>query len=415
LYLLGYDIGSSSIKAALFNAATNETVAVVQYPDSDIDMISRQSGWAEQQPEVWWQDFMIATRKLLSISGISSGEIKSIGISYQMHGLVVVDKDYHVLRPSIIWCDSRAVEIGNRALDELGTTDCFERLLNSPGNFTASKLKWVKDNEPEIYDKTHKFMLPGDFIALRLTENPVTTIPGLSEGILWDFEDKKVSAGLMNYYGFDDDLVPEIAPTFGIQGEVSRHAAEMTGLTAGTPVSFRGGDQPTNALALNVIKPNEIAATSGTSGVVYGIMDKPIYDVKSRVNSFANVNYESNDRIGVLLCLNGAGIQYSWMRHQVARSDRSYTDMERMVSTVPVGSDGLCILPFGNGAERMLENRNVNSHIYNIQFNRHNRGHLYRAALEGVAFSFVRGINILKELGIDVEVCLLYTSPSPRD
>lgn len=404
MYLLGYDIGSSAIKAALFDAATNETIAVVQYPDSDIDMISRQSGWAEQQPEVWWQDFIIATRKLLSTASINSFDIKGIGISYQMHGLVVVDKDYHVLRPSIIWCDSRAVEIGNKALDELGQTECFEKLLNSPGNFTASKLKWVKDNEPEIYDKTHRFMLPGDFIALRLTNNATTTIPGLSEGILWDFEKKEISEDLMKYYGFDEAMLPEITATLGIQGEVTNQAAEMTGLAAGTPVSFRAGDQPTNAVALNVIKPNEISATSGTSGVVYGVVDKPIYDVKSRVNSFANVNYESNDRIGVLLCLNGAGIQYSWMRHQVARNDRTYSDMERMVSTVPVGSDGLCILPFGNGAERMLENRNVNSHIFNIQFNRHNRGHLYRASLEGVAFSFVKGINILQEIGIDVGV-----------
>lgn len=405
MYLIGYDIGSSSIKAAMFDASANNTICIVQYPDAEMDMISRQSGWAEQQPEVWWQDFVLVTRKLIAQSGVRAEEIKGIGISYQMHGLVVVDHDHHVLRPSIIWCDSRGVEIGNKAFDELGHSYCLEHLLNAPGNFTASKLKWVKDNEPEIYQKTHKFMLPGDFIALRLTNNLTTTVPGLSEGILWDFARKEVSQEVLEYYGFEKEIVPDIVPTLGIQGEVTKQAAELTGLKVGTPISFRAGDQPTNALALNVMKPNEIAATSGTSGVVYGVVDKPLYDSKSRVNSFAHVNYEGNfDRIGVLLCLNGAGIQYSWMRHQVARSDRNYTDMERMVSTVPVGSDGLCILPFGNGAERMLENRNVNSHIFNIQFNRHNRGHLYRAALEGVAFSFVRGINVLKEMGLDVGV-----------
>lgn len=405
MYLVGYDIGSSAIKAALFDVDQNKTVGVVQYPDSEMDMISRQSGWAEQQPEVWWQDFMLATRKLISQTGVKAGEIAGIGIAYQMHGLVLVDKEHHVLRPSIIWCDSRGVEIGNKAFDELGQQYCLQNLLNSPGNFTASKLKWVKDNEPEIYDRTHKFMLPGDFIALRLTGNVTTTIPGLSEGILWDFEKKEISSEVLSYYGIDRELVPDIASTLGIQGEVSRQAAEMTGLKEGTPVSFRAGDQLTNALSLNVMKPNEIAATSGTSGVVYGVVDKPIFDQKSRVNSFAHVNYEENfDRIGVLLCLNGAGIQYSWMKHQIARTDRNYTDMERMVSTVPVGSDGLCILPFGNGAERMLENKNVNSHIFNVQFNRHNRGHLYRAALEGVAFSFVRGIKLLEEMGLNVGV-----------
>ena len=403
--LIGYDIGSSSIKAAIFDASKNHTVGVTNYPESEMDMISRRSGWAEQQPEIWWQDLIYATRKLLSESGVNGKDIRGIGLSYQMHGLVLVDKDKHVLRPSIIWCDSRGVEIGKQALDGMGEDFCFENLLNAPGNFTASKLKWVKDNEPEIYQKTDKFMLPGDYIAMKLTEECCTTSTGLSEGIFWDFQQTDVSKEVLDYYDFDASLVPNQVPILGEQGVLSKMAAAMLGLQPGTPVTFRAGDQPCNALALNVLKPNEIAATSGTSGVVYGVVDRPIYDRKSRVNSFAHVNYEANhDRIGVLLCLNGAGIQYSWMKHQVSRGDRNYTDMERMVSTVPIGSDGLCILPFGNGAERMLENRNVNSHIFNIEFTRHNRAHLYRAALEGVAFSFVRGINIMKELGLNVDV-----------
>lgn len=405
MYLLGYDIGSSHIKAALLHAETNEPIGVVQYPDIEMDIISRQSGWAEQQPELWWQNLMSATRKLLATHNINKNEIKGIGISYQMHSLVLVDRDHHVLRPSIIWCDSRGVEIGKKAFDELGHNNCFSECLNSPGNFTASKLKWVKDNEPDIYRKVHKFLLPGDFIALKLTGELNTTILGLSEAILWNFEEKAVSQKILDYYGIDKELIPDLVPTFSRQGVVSKEAAEMTGLAEGTPITFRAGDQPTNALALNVLRPNEIAATSGTSGVVYGIVDKPIFDQKSRVNSFAHVNYEENhDRIGILLCLNGAGIQYSWMRHQIALSDRSYKDMERMVSTVPIGSDGLSILPFGNGAERMLENENVKSHIFGIQFNRHTRGHIYRAALEGVAFSFVKGVGVLKEMGINVDV-----------
>jgi xylulokinase len=405
MYLLGYDIGSSHIKAALLDTNKNKTVAVVNYPEQEMDILSRQSGWAEQQPEVWWHNVVSATRKLLSTTGVEPKNIKGIGISYQMHSLVLVDKDLHVLRPSIIWCDSRGVEIGKRAFDEIGHNECFSQCLNSPGNFTASKMKWVKDNEPDIYDKIYKFMLPGDFIAMRLTGELNITIGGLSEGIMWNFEEKKVSKSVLDYYGIDEDLIPDIVPTFGDQGIVSKEASEMTGLAIGTPVTFRAGDQPTNALALNVLRPNEIAATSGTSGVVYGVVDKPLYDARSRVNSFAHINYEENyDRIGVLLCLNGAGIQYSWMKHQVARSDRNYSDMERMVSTVPIGSDGLAILPFGNGAERLLENQNVKSHIHGIQFNRHTRAHLYRAGLEGVAFSFVKGVGVLKEMGLNVDV-----------
>jgi xylulokinase len=405
MYLLGYDIGSSVIKVALVHMDNRQLVALTQYPDQEMDMIARQSGWAEQQPEVWWQHFCMATQRLLNKTGISPYEVKGIGISYQMHGLVLIDKDQQVLRPAIIWCDSRAVTIGQQAFQEIGEEFCLGNLLNSPGNFTASKLKWVKDNEPEVYDKIDKILLPGDFIAMKLTGNTSTTIPGLSEGIFWNFKKRTIASEVLDYFQLDKQHLAEITPVFSIQGKVTKKAAGQTGLVAGIPVSYRAGDQPNNALSLNVLRPGEIAATSGTSGVVYGIVDRPVFDRKSRVNAFAHVNYEESfNRIGILLCLNGAGIEYSWIKHQVARGSHTYQDMERMVSTVPVGSEGVCVLPFGNGAERMLENRDTNAHIFNLQFNRHTRGHIYRAALEGVAFSFVYGINILKEIGLNVDV-----------
>ena len=405
MYLLGYDIGSSTIKAAIVHAATQQLVGLVQYPNQDMDMISRQRGWAEQQPEVWWQHFCTITQRLLEKTDIPPKDIKGIGISYQMHGLVLIDKEQQVLRPSIIWCDSRAVSIGQQAFQKIGQQYCLENLMNSPGNFTASKLKWVKDNEPDIYEKIDKVLLPGDFIAMKLTGEAVTTISGLTEGIFWNFNTRQIDTALLDYYDIDQSLLAERVPTFSIQGEVSSRAASRTGLAEGTPVSYRSGDQPNNALSLNVLHPGEIAATSGTSGVVYGIVDRPVYDQKSRINTFAHVNYEqAHNRIGVLLCLNGAGIQYSWIKHQIARSNHTYADMERMASSVPVGADGLCILPYGNGAERMLENREPNAHMFNLQFNRHTRGHIYRAALEGVAFSFVYGINILKELNLNVDI-----------
>ena len=368
-------------------------------------MISRQRGWAEQQPEVWWQDLCIATQRLLELTGARPKDIKGIGIGYQMHGLVLVDREQQVLRPSIIWCDSRAVAIGQQAFAELGEEHCLGEMFNSPGNFTASKLKWVKDNEPRVYERADKLLLPGDYIAMKLTGEALTTISGLTEGIFWNFKKKRVDSRLLEYYGLRECLIPDTVPTFSIQGRLTKEAAKRTGLAPGTPVAYRAGDQPNNALSLNVLNPGEVAATSGTSGVVYGIVDQPVSDAKSRVNSFAHVNYEENfDRIGVLLCLNGAGIEYSWIKRQVARSEHSYADMERMASTIPVGSDGLCLLPFGNGAERMLEDRNLNAHIFNLDFNRHTRAHLYRASLEGVAFSFVYGVNILKELGLNVDV-----------
>jgi xylulokinase len=405
MYLLGFDIGSSSIKAALVDAQSQKPVKVVQYPETEMDIISRQTGWAEQQPEIWWDNVCHATRKLLELSGVDPNDIKSIGIAYQMHGLVLIDSDHRVLRPSIIWCDSRAVEIGQQAFEQLGEQQCLQHLLNSPGNFTASKLKWVKDNEPAIFDRIYKIMLPGDYIAMKFSGEVRTTMSGLSEGMLWDFKDNQVADFLLDYFGATSDCIPELVGTFEEQGRLSSEAAGQLGLPAGIPVGYRAGDQPNNALSLNVMKPGEVAATGGTSGVVYGVVDQPVFDPQLRVNSFAHVNHTvNNPSIGVLLCINGAGIQYSYMKQQLGGEETSYQDIERMITSVPVNSDGLRVIPFGNGAERVLGNRNIGSHIINLQLNRHHKGHFYRAALEGIAFSFAYGMEVLQQMGLSVNV-----------
>jgi xylulokinase len=402
MYYIGYDIGSSSIKAALIEANSGKAAGVAQYPEREMAILSLEIGWAEQDPELWWEYTCKVTQKLLTQTGIASKKIKGIGISYQMHGLVIIDKDQKVLRPSIIWCDSRAVEIGNSAFEGLGEDQCMSNLLNSPGNFTLSKLKWVKDNEPEIFERVDKLLLPGDFIALKLTGEATTTIPGLSEGIMWDFKQNKPADWLFDYMGISTSLIPTLVPTFSNQGAVSKRASDQIGLPEGIPVLYRAGDQPNNALSLNVFHPGEIAATGGTSGVVYAVTDNSKTKEGLRVNNFAHVNYtKENPRIGKLLNINGAGIQYSWMKNLIAPAN-SYNDTNELASNVPVGSDNLRILPFGNGAERMLNNRNIGSSIINLNFNKHQNQHLFRAALEGIAFAFVYGIDILKGDGVEV-------------
>lgn len=404
-YLLGFDVGSSSVKAALVDAATRESIDSTFFPRVEMDTVSRQKGWAEQSPEIWWDNLCRACNCLLHKVDIDRNEIAAIGISYQMHGLVIVDKDQHVLRPAIIWSDSRAVGIGEEAFQKIGLDKCFEHLLNSPGNFTLSKLKWVYDNEPQVFERIHKFMLPGDYINMKLTGELNTTVSGLSEGILWDFKQNQLADFVLDYFGFDYSLVPEMVPTFGEQGVLRDEAARQLGLPAKIPVTYRAGDQPNNALSLNVTEPGEIAATGGTSGVVYAVTDQPVYDQGSRVNSFAHVNHDQDHmRIGVLLCINGAGSQYSFMKKQIARDGTSYEDMERLISSVPISSEGLRILPYGNGAERVLHNQQIGSHIINLQFNRHGRAHLYRAALEGIAFSFNYGLEVLREMGIPLDL-----------
>lgn len=402
-YLLGFDVGSSSVKASLVDSDSGVCVASAFYPEKEAPIIAVKSGWAEQDPQMWWDNAKLSLKKVMADSSVKGEDIKAIGISYQMHGLVCVDKNQNVLRPSIIWCDSRAVPYGEKAFENIGPKECLGHLLNSPGNFTASKLAWVKENEPQLFENIYKIMLPGDYIAMKLSGTINTTISGLSEGMLWDFKNKKVAKFLLDYFGFDESLIADIVPTFSVQSEVSEAAANELGLKAGTPISYRAGDQPNNALSLNVFNPGEIASTAGTSGVVYGVLGEANYDIKSRVNTFAHVNYQKDmERLGVLLCINGTGILNAWMRRNVAPEGISYSDMNDMMAGVPVGSDGITIIPFGNGAERVLENKEIGCSIHGVNFNKHGKAHLMRAAQEGIVFSFCYGMEVMQQMGMDI-------------
>lgn len=401
-YLLGFDVGSSSVKASLVNADTGKCVATAFYPEKEAPIMAVKAGWAEQDPQMWWDNAKLSLKKIMADAQVKGEDIKAIGISYQMHGLVCVDKNLKALRPSIIWCDSRAVPYGEKAFRDLGAEQCLGHLLNSPGNFTAAKLAWVKENEPDIYEKIYKVMLPGDYIAMRLSGVVNTTVSGLSEGMLWDFKNNRVADFLTKYYGFDESIISDIVPTFSIQSEVSAEAAAETGLKAGTPITYRAGDQPNNALSLNVFNPGEIASTAGTSGVVYGVLGNVNYDKKSRVNTFAHVNHtEEQTRLGVLLCINGTGILNAWV-HRNITPEVGYAEMNDLAATVPIGSEGVTVIPFGNGAERVLENKEIGCSFNGVNFNKHNRAHLVRAAQEGIVFSFCYGMEIMQQMGMDI-------------
>ena len=400
MILLGYDIGSSSLKASLVDAESGTCIASASYPDSEAPIAAPKPGFAEQRPEDWWTYLKEAT---LRLPAQARKDVGAIGISYQMHGLVCVDKDLKPLRPAIIWCDSRAVPYGKQAFEQLGADWCLEHLLNSPGNFTAAKLAWVKENEPETYARLAKIMLPGDWVAAQLTGEACTTVSGLSEGIFWDFKENAPARKLLDAFGFPESILPKLVPTFAEQGRLKASVAEELGLPKGTPVTYRAGDQPNNALSLNVFNPGEIASTAGTSGVVYGVSGTVSHDPLSRVNCFAHVNHSAAEpRLGVLLCINGTGILNAWMRRNIVPNGMSYVEMDELAAAIPAGSEGVRILPFGNGAERVLGNREVGCSLHGIDFNRHTRAHLLRAAQEGIAFSLRYGIGIMEEMGVSV-------------
>ncbi len=400
MLLLGIDIGSSSVKASVIDGASGNCLASFFHPKDEMKIVAARQGWAEQDPEEWWKNLGASLAGCRNILGNMINDVGAVGISYQMHGLVTVDRGGNILRPSIIWCDSRAVDYGSEAFKSLGEDYCLSHLLNSPGNFTAAKLAWVKDNEPGIFNRIYKIMLPGDYIAMRLTGEILTTYTGLSEGIFWDFASGGISRELMDHFGFSDEILPKAVPSFSLQGQLTASTAIELGLKAGIPVSYRAGDQPNNALSLNVLEPGEVAATAGTSGVIYGVTDQKKSDPQSRVNTFLHVNHShENQRLGVLLCINGTGILNSWLKRYVS-SDLDYNGMNKLASTVLPGSEGLTVLPFGNGAERMLFNHDAGCRIAGLDFNRHSNAHLYRSAQEGIAFSFRYGLDIMRETGM---------------
>lgn len=404
MLLLGIDLGTSSIKVSVVDSATRKSLASAQFPETEVDIISLQTGWAEQSPDLWWEHVKQAILKCNATQLYDPKDIGAIGIAYQMHGLVLVDKEQHVLRNSIIWCDSRAVEIGDKAFNEIGEKKSLSHLLNSPGNFTASKLAWVKQNEPEIYERIDKVMLPGDFIAMKLTGETTTSISALSEGIFWDFKNHSISKDVLNYFDFDPSFFPTIQPVFSEHGGLKETVASRLSLTPGIPVTYKAGDQPNNALSLNVLQPGEVAATAGTSGVIYGVSDRMEYDPQSRINSFAHVNHAQNkNRIGVLLCINGAGIFNRWIKNMFG-TQHTYQTLNVEAANIAVGSNGLLTIPFGNGAERMLNNTLVGAHFHNLDFNIHSMGHIVRSTQEGIAFAFRYGLDIMKENGIEPSI-----------
>ena len=397
MLLLGIDIGTSFIKVSVVDADTQKSIAGAQYPGTENPITSLHPGWAEQSPEMWWEHTIHAIKNLTATNKFDPKNIAAIGISYQMHGLVIVDKDQKVLRDAIIWCDSRAVGIGENASNKIGAEICSSCLLNSPGNFTSSKLAWVKDNEPEIYKQIDKIMLPGDFIAMKLTGEITTTSSALSEGIFWDFKKDNISEDVMNAFGFDNALIPTVRELFSSHGKVLSRVAQQLGIPENIPVTYKAGDQPNNALSLNVLEPGEVAANAGTSGVIYAVTDKLFADKFSRVNSFIHVNHTTDKkRIGVLLCINGAAIMYSWAK-KVCGENLSYKQMDELAATIKPGSDGLFVLPFGNGAERMLQNKMIDAHLENIDLNKHTKAHIFRAVQEGIAFAFRYGLDIMRE------------------
>ncbi len=396
---LGIDLGSSSVKVSLLDESGGQVLARTTVPElGEMGMTRPKPGWAEQSPELWWDLTCQGIRQVME--GRDASNLRGIGIAYQMHGLVCMGANDEVLRPAILWCDSRAVEIGERYFGEIGRDKCLAHLHQSPGNFTVSKLAWVRENEPDVYAKIDKVGLPGDYLAYRLSGEWQTTDGGLSEAAAWDFSKGEMANFLMGGMGLKASLWPNRVPILGLQCEVSRAAAAELGIPAGVPISYRAGDQPNNAFALGANAPGDVAASGGTSGVLYGVSEAPLADAQQRVNPFLHVTHRQDQpRIGVLMCLNGAGSQMAWLR-RITGVD--YDQLNEQASSVSPGADGLTCLPFGMGAERILGNRTVGMQWRGGDFGKHGVGELSRACFEGIALAFRYGAEAMAAAGVEI-------------
>ncbi len=404
MYFLGIDLGSSSIKLSVFDAEKGITAASVTVPEFEMEMVAPQMGWAEQDPEKWWDYVKDGLQQLEKKHRIPLKKIAGIGIAYQMHGLVLTDENLKPVRPSIIWCDSRAAKTGETAFNKIGPENSRNQILGSPGNFTASKLKWVKDHQPEVFKQAKWMMLPGDFIAAKFSGIPQISTSGLSEAALWSFKEGRLATEILEAMELPESMIPEVVPSFGKQVKVNPEIASELGLDSETQITYRAGDQPNNALSLNTLQPGEIATTAGTSAVIYAVTENNVSDEQNRVNTFLHVNNsEEAKRNGVLLCINGSGILYQWLRKIMSLGNSngliSYDQLNQEAARAEVGSKDLRFYPFGNGVERIFNNKEANSGIQNLNFNIHQSSHLIRSACEGIVFAMNYGFDIMKDLG----------------
>jgi xylulokinase len=397
---LGLDIGSSSIKAVILDLASGKAIAHATSPNTELEISAPKPGWAEQHPDLWWQHVTNAIASIRATHPSALQSVKAIGIAYQMHGLVLLDNHQKPLRPAIIWCDSRAVSYGEKAFKKLGSEICLKRFGNSPGNFTASKLAWVKENEPEIFRRAAHFILPGDYIALKLTAKVGTTRSGLSEGVLCDLIAHDLAEDVLSALDIPHELVAPVGDNVGVFDIIAPDVAKQLGLPLGIPISYRAGDQPNNALALNVLNPGEVAANAGTSGVVYGVTRELGFDNLSRVNNFLHVNSSVIEpRIGVLMCVNGCGSFYRWVRNTFA-ANRSYSELNRIAQEAPIAANGAIAIPYGNGAERTLGDIKLGASFEGIDLNRHSLSDIIRATQEGIVFALCYGVEIMRGMGL---------------
>jgi xylulokinase len=391
-FVLGIDVSTTATKAVL----VDEAGAVRAIGTADYDFLSPRPLWSEQRPELWWDGTQVAVRAALSGAGVRAEDVAAVGLTGQMHGLVLLDRDEQVLRPAILWNDQRTAAECELIRQLVGP----ERLIQITGNdaltgFTAPKLVWVRDHEPEVWARVAHVLLPKDYVRLKLTGVHAVDVADGAGTLLFDLAQRTWSPEVTGALGIDPAWLP---PTFegpAVTGALSAAGAAATGLLAGTPVVAGGGDQAANGIGLGVIGPGTTALSLGTSGVVFAPTDRPIFDPLGRVHAFCHAVPGRWHFMSVMLSAAGS---LRWFRDTLAPG-AAFGELAAAAGEVPAGSDGLVFLPYLSGERSPYPDPAARAAFVGLTLG-HDRRHLTRAVLEGVAFGLRDGLDLMIGAGM---------------
>ncbi len=385
--LMGIDLGTSSVKTVLMHESGSLMAIAQQEYSFDIP----REGWAEQDPETWWKAAVDTIRSAMHTSGVQPEEIRGIGFSGQMHGLVMLDGSGKPVRKAIIWCDQRTkhqVDYINQTVGEQRVGE----IVHSPVavGFMGPSLLWMKEHEPDMYRQTARVVLPKDYIRFKLTGTISTDISDAASTTLLDVSSGRWSDELINALGFRQELFPDIHLPDTPAGEISFEAADVTGLKRGTPVVHGGADQVMQAVGNGIVTPGTISVTIGTGGQVLSPLDRPLYDSRLRAHGFNFLTRESWYFMGASL---SAGLSLRWLRN-ILDPQLPYREVDRLASQVPPGSEGLLFLPYLGGERTPHMDAHARGIFFGMTLN-HKRSHLLRSVMEGVVFALKDSLNIL--------------------
>jgi xylulokinase len=404
MYLLGIDIGTGGTRALIIDA---KGVVVASATEDHQPFVSPQIGWAEQNPSDWWRACGIAVRKALANGNLRSEQIACVGLSGQMHGAVLLDEQNRVVRPALIWCDVRTEKQSQELTAKIGA----EKLINltcNPAltNFTLTKCLWVRENEPENWNRVRSLMLPKDYVRLRLTGERATDMADASGTLLLDVAHRRWSKEMLQLVQMDESLLPALYESPDICGQVSEAGAAATGLQKGTPVVAGAGDQAAGSTGIGVNAPGAVSATIGTSGVVLAATDHPALDPGGRLHTFCHA---APGRWLVMGVTQAAGLSLRWFRDQFGSTNGSVESYESLVAEAakaPAGCDGLLWAPYLMGERTPYLDPEARGMLVGLTAS-HTRAHLIRAILEGVAFSLQDTFTIFQEIKVPVKTIRL--------